>query len=63
MLSAEQAGNAIVAFANRHPHYSRMVMAMVGIKFNDDDDLRLLAREWIFLAIQPENNNNVSNEG
>lgn len=59
MLSTEQSGNAIVAFANRHPHYSRTVMAMVGIKFDDDDELRLMAREWIFLAVQPENNNNV----
>lgn len=52
-LSPEETEKAIVAFVRRRPVYARSVMAMVGLKFKDEDELRSMARQWILLAVQP----------
>ena len=53
-LSSEGAAELLVQFYRRKPAYTRSVMAMVGIKFKDEDELRLFAKDLSLLAIKPE---------
>ena len=54
LLSNENTADMLVKFYREKPAYTRSVMAMVGIKFNGEEDLRTIAPELMLLAIHPE---------
>ncbi|MBI5296647.1 MAG: hypothetical protein HY869_14310 [Chloroflexi bacterium] len=41
-------------FHRRKPAYTRSVMAMVGVKFKNEDELRVLGQNLTLLAVKPE---------
>jgi len=53
-LSTEGAGDMLVQFYRNKPAYTRSVMAMAGIKFKDEDELRELGKNLTLLAVKPE---------
>ena len=53
-LSTEGAGEMLVQFYRNKPAYTRSVMAMAGIKFKDEDELRILGKDLMLLAVKPE---------
>ncbi len=53
-LSTEGAGEMLVQFYRAKPAYTRSVMAMAGMKFKDEEELRLLGRNLTLLAIKSE---------
>lgn len=53
-LSNEGAGEMLVQFYRRKPAYTRSVMAMAGMKFKNEDDLRAIAKNITLLAVKPE---------
>ena len=53
-LSTEGAGDMLVQFYRNKPAYTRSVMAMAGMKFKDEDDLRVLGKNLMLLAVKPE---------
>lgn len=53
-LSTEGAGEMLIQFYRHKPAYTRSVMAMVGMKFKDEDELRLLGKDLTLLAVKPE---------
>ena len=54
LLSNEGTADMLVQFYRRKPAYTRSVMAMVGMKFKSEDDLRALSNKLTLLAIKPE---------
>lgn len=52
-LSGKDTGEALVRFFRRKPAYTRSVMAMVGMKFKDEDELRKLGENLTLLAVKP----------
>ena len=52
-LSNEGAGEMLVQFYRRKPAYTRSVMAMAGMKFKDEDDLRVIGKNLTLLAVKP----------
>lgn len=53
-LSNADTGEMLVQFFHRKPAYTRSVIAMVGMKFKDEDELRALGSNLTLLAVQPE---------
>lgn len=53
-LSTEGAGELLVQFYRRKPAYTRSVMAMAGMKFNGEDELRELGKNLMLLEVKPE---------
>jgi len=53
-LSTEGAGEMLVQFYRQKPAYTRSVMAMAGMKFKDEDELRLLGKNLTLLSVKPE---------
>ena len=53
-LSSADTGEMLVQFFRRKPAYTRSVMAMVGMKFKDEDELRTLGSNLTLLAVYPE---------
>ncbi|NOT03430.1 MAG: nitroreductase family deazaflavin-dependent oxidoreductase [Anaerolineales bacterium] len=53
-LSTEGASDMLVQFYRTKPAYTRSVMAMAGMKFKDEDELRILGKNLTLLAIKPE---------
>ena len=53
-LSSADTGEMLVQFFRRKPAYTRSVMAMVGMKFKDEDELRTLGSTLTLLAVHPE---------
>ena len=53
-LSTEGASDMLVQFYRPKPAYTRSVMAMAGMKFKDEDELRILGKNLTLLAIKPE---------
>ena len=53
-LSTEGAGDMLVQFYRNKPAYTRSVMAMAGMKFKDEDDLRVIGKDLTLLAVKPE---------
>lgn len=53
-LSNEETGEMLVQFYRRKPAYTRSVMAMVGIKFKKEDELRELGKNLMLLSVKPE---------
>jgi deazaflavin-dependent oxidoreductase (nitroreductase family) len=54
-LSSGDAAEMLVRFYRRKPAYTRSVMAMIGMKFTGEDELRILAQKLTLLAVKPEN--------
>ncbi len=54
-LSTEGASDLLVQFYRQKPAYTRSVMAMAGMKFKDEDELRELGKNLTLLAVKPEN--------
>jgi len=52
-LSNEGAGEMMVQFFRKKPAYTRSVMAMVGMKFEGEDELRALGSKLTLLAVKP----------
>ena len=53
-LSNENAGELMVKFYRAKPAYTRSVMAMVGMTFTNEDDLRALGSKLTLFAVKPE---------
>ena len=53
-LSNEGAGEMLVQFYRHKPAYTRSVMAMAGMKFKDEDELRVMGKDLTLLAVKPE---------
>jgi len=53
-LTADNAADKLVQFYRRKPAYTRSVMAMVGMKFEDEDGLRAVAKNLTLLVVKPE---------
>jgi deazaflavin-dependent oxidoreductase (nitroreductase family) len=53
-LTTEGASEMLVQFYRSKPAYTRSVMAMAGMKFKDEDELRILGRNLTLLAVTPE---------
>jgi len=53
-LSTEGAGELLVQFFRSKPAYTRSVMAMAGMKFKDENDLRVIGKDLTLLAVKPE---------
>lgn len=53
-LSNEGAGDLLVQFYRQKPAYTRSVMAMAGMKFKDETELRELGKNLMLLAVKPE---------
>jgi len=54
-LTNENAGEMIVNFYRKKPAYTRSVMAMVGMKFEGEEELRALGSKLTLIAVKPEN--------
>jgi deazaflavin-dependent oxidoreductase (nitroreductase family) len=53
-LSNEGAGEMLVQFYRRKPFYTRSVMAIAGMRFKNEDDLRAMAKNLTLLTVKPE---------
>lgn len=53
-LSNNGAGEMLVQFYRNKPAYTRSVMAMAGMKFKDENELRELGKNLMLLAVKPE---------
>ncbi len=53
-LTTEGASEMLAQFYRSKPAYTRSVMAMAGIKFKDEDELRELGKNLTLLAVRPE---------
>ena len=53
-LSIEGAGDMLVQFYRNKPAYTRSVMAMAGMKFKNEDELRIIGKNLTLLAVKPE---------
>ena len=53
-LTTEGAADLLVQFYRQKPAYTRSVMAMAGMKFKDEDELRDLGKNLTLLAVKPE---------
>lgn len=53
-LTNEGAGEMLVKFYRERPAYTKSVMAMAGMKFKDEDELRVLGQKLTLLAVKPE---------
>lgn len=53
-LANADAGEIMVQFFRRKPAYTRSVMAMVGMKFEGEEELRALGSKLTLLAVHPE---------
>jgi deazaflavin-dependent oxidoreductase (nitroreductase family) len=53
-LANADAGEMMVQFFRRKPAYTRTVMAMVGMKFEGEEELRALGSKLTLIAVHPE---------
>jgi deazaflavin-dependent oxidoreductase (nitroreductase family) len=53
-LTTEGAGEMLVQFYRSKPAYTRSVMAMAGMKFKDEEELRVIAKNLTLLSVKPE---------
>ena len=53
-LDAAGTGEMLVRFFRRKPAYTRSVMAMVGMKFKDENELREMGKNLTLLAVKPQ---------
>ena len=52
-LDQQDTGEMLVQFFRRKPAYTRSVMAMVGLKFKDENELRALGNKLTLLSVTP----------
>ncbi|HNK63809.1 MAG TPA: nitroreductase family deazaflavin-dependent oxidoreductase [Anaerolineales bacterium] len=52
-LDAKGTGEMLVQFYRRKPAYTRSVMAMVGMKFKNEEELREIGNKLTLLAVRP----------
>lgn len=52
-LDGTDTGEMLVRFFRRKPAYTRSVMAMVGMTFKDEDELREMGKHLTLLAVKP----------
>lgn len=52
-LPEKDTGELLVQFFHRKPSYTRSVMAMVSVKFKDEDELREIGKKLTLLAVKP----------
>jgi hypothetical protein len=52
-LTEKDTGEMLVQFFRRNPAYTRSVMAMVGMKFKDENELREIGKNLTLLAVKP----------
>ncbi|MBI5934877.1 MAG: nitroreductase family deazaflavin-dependent oxidoreductase [Chloroflexi bacterium] len=52
-LSNDGAGELMVKFFRKKPAYTRSVMAMVGMKFEGEEELRALGAKLTMFAVKP----------
>ena len=52
-LNSQDTGETLVQFFRKKPAYTRSVMAMVGLKFKDENELRALGDKLTLLAVTP----------
>lgn len=60
ILNEGDTGEILVQFFRRKPAYTRSVMAMVGMKFKDEDELRVLGKNLTLLVVKPQSPNRSS---
>ena len=53
-LDPQGAGELLVRFYRAKPAYTRSVMAMVGMKFEGEGELRTIGSKLMLLAVHPE---------
>lgn len=53
-LTTEGAGEMLVRFYHAKPAYTRSVMAMAGMSFKNETDLRELGKNLTLLAVKPD---------
>jgi len=53
-LTEKDTGELLVQFFRSKPVYTRSVMAMVGMKFKDENELREIGKNLTLLAIKPQ---------
>ncbi|RJP53840.1 MAG: nitroreductase family deazaflavin-dependent oxidoreductase [Anaerolineaceae bacterium] len=53
-ISSEGASELLVQFYRRKPAYTRSVMAMAGMKFKNEDELRAIGKGLMLLAVRPQ---------
>jgi deazaflavin-dependent oxidoreductase (nitroreductase family) len=53
-LTSESTADMLLKFYREKPVYTRSVMAMVGLRFTGEDDLRAIASKLLLLAVTPE---------
>lgn len=53
-LREADTGETLVKFFRRKPAYTRTVLAMVGMTFKDEDELRALGSQLTLLAVKPQ---------
>lgn len=53
-LSSGEAGEMMVNFYRTKPAYTRSIMAMVGMKFEGEEELRKIASKLTLFAVHPE---------
>lgn len=53
-LTTEGAAELLVRFYRQKPAYTRSVMAMAGMKFKDENELREMGKNLTLLAVKPE---------
>lgn len=54
ILTEGDTGEMLVQFFRRKPAYTGSVMAMVGMKFKDEEELRTLGKNLTLLAVKPQ---------
>lgn len=54
IFTAENAGEMLVRFYRQKPAYTRSVMAVAGMKFTNEDELRALGGNLLLLTVVPE---------
>jgi hypothetical protein len=53
ILTEGDTGEMLVQFFRRKPAYTRSVMAMVGMKFKNEEELRTLGKNLTLLSVKP----------
>jgi deazaflavin-dependent oxidoreductase (nitroreductase family) len=53
-LPPEAAEEKLILLVRKVPKYARAVMAMAGLKYQNEAELRALARNMVMLAVKPQ---------
>lgn len=54
ILPSKEAGDALVRFVHRHPHYVRVMMHVIGVKAGfSEEEIHCLALQMPVIAVKP----------